>query len=158
MKRRKMRLKLLHLKEVEGDGKATPRKTQVAQLTHSLTHLLAHSLTHSLAYSGGGWFTSGNESGARKATVSKHFDDEVENSDANKNSKHFQDNDEIVIIPDLEEDGGDADGRVAQAPRNVHRKIPTLNDLEDEVKAAIPSIEGHSLTHPLTTLLAYLRT
>ena len=47
-----------------------------------------------------------------------------------------------MIIPDLEEDGGDADGRVAQAPRNVHRKIPTLNDLEDEVKAAIPSIEG----------------
>ncbi len=24
----------------------------------------------------------------------------------------------------------------------MHRKIPTLNDLEDEVKAAIPSIEG----------------
>ena len=156
MKRRKMRLKLLHLKEVEEDGKATPRKTQVAQLTRSLTYY--NSFTYSFACSGGGWFTSGNESGARKATVSKHFDDEVENSDANKNSKHFQDNDEIVIIPDLEEDGGDADGRVAQAPRNVHRKIPTLNDLEDEVKAAIPSIEGHSLTHPLTTLLAYLRT
>ena len=156
MKRRKMRLKLLHLKEVEENGKATPRKTQVAQLTRSLTYY--NSFTYSLAYSGGGWFTSGNESGARKATVSKHFDDEVENSDANKNSKHFQDNDEIVIIPDLEEDGGDTDGRVAQAPRNVHRKIPTLNDLEDEVKAAIPSIEGHSLTHPLTTLLAYLRT
>lgn len=151
-----MRLKLLHLKEVEEDGKATPRKTQVALLTRSLTYY--NSFTYSFAYSGGGWFTSGNESGARKATVSKHFDDEVENSDANKNSKHFQDNDEIVIIPDLEEDGGDADGRVAQAPRNVHRKIPTLNDLEDEVKAAIPSIEGYSLTHPLTTLLAYLRT
>ncbi len=30
---------------------------------------------------------------------------------------------------------------VAHAPRNVHRKIPTLTELEREVKAAIPAVE-----------------
>ena len=64
------------------------------------------------------------------------------------------------MIPDLEEDGGDGDGRgiynikllyfkynsdcmyydntvVARAPRNVNRKIPTLNELENDARAAI---------------------
>jgi hypothetical protein len=58
--------------------------------------------------------------------------------------KHMQEsgNDDIMLIPDLDEEGGgDGDGRIAHAPKNIHRKIPTLADLEDEVKAAIPTIE-----------------
>ena len=30
---------------------------------------------------------------------------------------------------------------VAHAPRNVNRRIPTLKDLENEVKAAVPTSE-----------------
>ena len=45
-----------------------------------------------------------------------------------------------MIIPDLDEEGGaDADTRIAHAPRNVNRKIPTLSELEYEVKVALPN-------------------
>ena len=89
---------------------------------------------------GGGWMST---SADKKSPIKKNqlVEDEPIPTVNNK-EKHFQDNDEIVIIPDLEEDGGDSDSRVAHAPRNVHRKIPTLVDLENEVKSAIPSIEG----------------
>jgi len=50
--------------------------------------------------------------------------------------KHLQeDNDEIMLIPDLDEEGGaDSDQRIAHAPRNVNRKIPTLAELENDIK------------------------
>jgi hypothetical protein len=35
---------------------------------------------------------------------------------------------------------GGGDARVAQAPRNVHRKIPTLAELESAVHAIMPTI------------------
>lgn len=89
---------------------------------------------------GGGWMST---SADKKSPINKHELEEDEPAPSvNNKEKHFQDNDEIVIIPDLEEDGGDSDSRVAHAPRNVHRKIPTLTDLENEVKSAIPTIEG----------------
>jgi hypothetical protein len=49
---------------------------------------------------------------------------------------------DILVIPDLDEDGYDDDHRVAHAPRNVTRKIPSLMELENEVKAAVPAAEG----------------
>jgi len=89
---------------------------------------------------GGGWMSTNAD---KKSPIKKHELEEDEPAlSVNNKEKHFQDNDEIVIIPDLEEDGGDSDSRVAHAPRNVHRKIPTLTDLENEVKSAIPTIEG----------------
>lgn len=50
--------------------------------------------------------------------------------------KHLQeDGDEIMLIPDLDEEGGaDSDQRIAHAPRNVNRKIPTLAELENDIK------------------------
>lgn len=78
--------------------------------------------------------------------------DEAE--DARGRKKHFEDNEDIMVIPDLDEDGGDTDQRVAHAPRNVHRKIPSLADLENEVKQAVASIEeGYDLAILLRTLV-----
>ena len=73
-----------------------------------------------------------------------------------KRDKFFSDGeqDDIVMIPDLDEDGADADQRVAHAPRNVHRKIPSLADLESEVKQAVASVEeGYDLAILLRTLV-----
>ena len=69
--------------------------------------------------------------------------------------KHFQENDDdIMIIPDLDEDGADADQRIAHAPRNINRKIPTLQDLENEVKTAVTSADsGFDLGVLLNTLV-----
>jgi len=90
---------------------------------------------------GGGWMTVSDAKAPSRAPVEDVDEDQVQPA-ANKD-KHFQDNDEIVVIPDLDEDGGgDSDQRIARAPRNVTRKIPTLADLESEVKAAIPQSEG----------------
>lgn len=96
---------------------------------------------------GGGWMNGtgpGSPDKNKINTMISELDEmDVQDSKSSKNTnKHFEDNDEIVIIPDLDEDGGDANQGFAQAPRNVHRKIPTLADLEDEVKAAMPSVEG----------------
>jgi Intraflagellar transport protein 43 len=41
------------------------------------------------------------------------------------------------VIPDLDEDGADADQRVAHAPRNFNRKVPTLDELEHDVKSTV---------------------
>lgn len=64
------------------------------------------------------------------------------------------------MIPELDDDGADTDQRgivlflpglkafalmffiftlVAHAPRNLNRKIPTLDELEHDVKAALPT-------------------
>lgn len=69
--------------------------------------------------------------------------------------KHFGENDDdIMIIPDLDEDGADADQRIAHAPRNINRKIPTLQDLENEVKTAVTSADsGFDLGVLLNTLV-----
>jgi len=74
-----------------------------------------------------------------------------------RDNKFFNDGeqDDIIMIPDLDEDGADADHRVAHAPRNVHRKIPSLADLESEVKQAVASSaeEGFDLAILLRTLV-----
>ena len=91
-----------------------------------------------------------------KAISEPTIDEEEEAMAAQNKDKHFQDNnnDEILIIPDLDEDGGDADQRVAHAPRNVNRKIPTLDELENDVKAALPSREnGLDMTVLFKTLV-----
>lgn len=71
----------------------------------------------------------------------------TETAAQNKN-KHMKDDsdDEILIIPDLDEEGGaDADQRVAHAPRNITRRIPTLSELENEAVAAIPALDTEGL-------------
>lgn len=58
------------------------------------------------------------------------------------------------MIPDLDEDGADDDKRVAHAPKNVHRRIPTLGELNDEVKTVISSKElGYDLGVLLNALV-----
>lgn len=96
---------------------------------------------------GGGWMNGAGPGSPDKNKINTMISEldemDVQEKKTSKNSnKHFEDNDEIIIIPDLDEDGGDSNQGFAQAPRNVHRKIPTLADLEDEVKAAMPSVEG----------------
>ena len=40
-----------------------------------------------------------------------------------------------MLIPDLDEEGGaDSDQRIAHAPRNINRRIPTLAELENDIK------------------------
>ena len=72
-----------------------------------------------------------------KDVIKEEEDVEIAPVAANKD-KHFQE-DEILLIPDLDEDGTDNDQRIAHAPRNVSRKIPTLVELENEVNASVPS-------------------
>eukprot|EP00428_Durinskia_dybowskii_P085266 CAMPEP_0170428136 /NCGR_PEP_ID=MMETSP0117_2-20130122/39606_1 /TAXON_ID=400756 /ORGANISM="Durinskia baltica, Strain CSIRO CS-38" /LENGTH=248 /DNA_ID=CAMNT_0010687403 /DNA_START=62 /DNA_END=808 /DNA_ORIENTATION=- len=108
-----------------------------------------------------GWMTSGGGTTGSRHAVAVPVpieDDEPKDSQAisANRDKHLQDdNDEIILIPDLDEEGGaDSDQRIAHAPRNVNRKIPTLKDLEVEVKAAVPtSEEGLNLSVLLTTLV-----
>ena len=85
---------------------------------------------------------------------------EEENTSTNMSSqnkdKHFKDtnNDEILIIPDLDDDGGDNDQRVAHAPRNFNRRVPTLEELENDVKAALPQSDtGLDMTVLFKTLV-----
>jgi len=63
---------------------------------------------------------------------------------SNNADKHFNDDEgEIILIPDMdEEEGMDADQRIVHAPRNVNRRVPTLIELENEVKVAIPTGEN----------------
>lgn len=75
-------------------------------------------------------------------------EEEVTNDDENRNiankDKHFQDDriaGDIMEIPDLEDDGMDGD-KVAHVPRYVLRKIPTLAELEADVKSSVPKEEG----------------
>lgn len=102
----------------------------------------------------GGWMsvnTSDSKTVVKKNSVE---DFEVVPQALNKD-KHFQENnDDIMIIPDLDEDGTDADQRIAHAPRNINRKIPTLLDLENEVKTAVTAVDsGFNLSVLLSTLV-----
>jgi Intraflagellar transport protein 43 len=102
----------------------------------------------------GGWMSMTSDS---KTQVKKQSDEGIEIvPQASNRDKHFQENDDegIMIIPDLDEDGADADQRIAHAPRNINRKIPTLFDLENEVKAAVTSADsGFDLGILLSTLV-----
>jgi hypothetical protein len=76
---------------------------------------------------------------------------------SNKN-KHDSDsdNEDIIVIPDLDEEGGaDADHKVAHAPRNITRRIPTLSELESETVSPIATaeIEGLDLSCLQSTLV-----
>jgi len=64
------------------------------------------------------------------------------------------DGDEILIIPDLEEEAEeDITTQVAQAPRNLTRRLPGLRELDAELKFAIPSGLGVDLSVLTTTLV-----
>jgi Intraflagellar transport protein 43 len=100
----------------------------------------------------GGWMTMSDPKSSNSA-VGEVQEPEVVPQATNKN-KHFEENnDEIMIIPDLEEDGNENDQRIAHAPRVV-RKIPTLAELESDVKATTPTMDsGFDLGVLLTTLV-----
>lgn len=91
-----------------------------------------------------GWMTSPNKKNVRNKLK---IEEDEEPMSATKNNKHF-DNDQfddgIMLIPDLDEDGGEVeiDNRVAQAPRHVPRKIPTLAELEEGMKSTVPVHDG----------------
>ena len=93
-----------------------------------------------------GWMTSPNKRTTNKLKIEE--DEDLNKTASKSNNKHFGDeefDDDIMIIPELEEDGGgdmDGDARVAQAPRMVHRKIPTLDELEKDARATVPVQEG----------------
>ena len=100
--------------------------------------------------SGGGWMSSSSNTtslGKNSSIINSMEEDDSKESlpqnNVNNKDKHFQDdNDEIILIPDLDEEGGaDSDQRIARAPRNV-RKIPTLAELEKEVKTTASAAVG----------------
>jgi hypothetical protein len=91
-----------------------------------------------------GWMTSPNKRNKNKLKIEE---DENDMNATSRNNNHFDDgdfDDGIMLIPDLDEDGdgGEADTRIAQAPRNVPRKIPTLKELEEGMKSTIPVHDG----------------
>jgi hypothetical protein len=92
-----------------------------------------------------GWMTSPNKRTTNKLKIEE---DEDPVTASKSNNKHFGDgdfDDGIMLIPELDEDGGgdmEGDTRVAQAPRMVHRKIPTLAELEKDARATVPVHEG----------------
>ena len=94
-----------------------------------------------------GWMTSPNKAKANKLKIEED-EDPMNNTASKSNNKHFGEDDfddGIMLIPELDEDGGgdlEGDARVAQAPRMVHRKIPTLAELEKDAKATVPVHEG----------------
>lgn len=112
---------------------------------------------------GGGWFDSSPKKGRRNAPVEvaqPEEDDEQENmSSTRRNNHRGDDDDDILIIPDLDDEGGGfaegGDARIAQAPRNVHRKIPTLAELENAVQATMPTVQeaGYDLAVLTATLV-----
>lgn len=93
---------------------------------------------------GKGWMNSPGKGGGGQVGAFDTDDDNVASNAANAD-KHFGDGDggDIIEIPDMDEDQGiDADERVVHAPRNVNRRVPTLVELENDVKVAIPTGEG----------------
>jgi hypothetical protein len=113
---------------------------------------------------GGGWFDSSPKKGRRNKIIeaeepeSDEEDQQHLSSTRKKNTHRDDDDDDMIIIPDLEDDGGldgGSDARVAQAPRNVMRKIPTLDELESAVQLAIPSVNegGYDLSVLTSTLV-----
>ena len=102
----------------------------------------------------GGWMSM--TSSDNKTQVKKNVDESTDIVPQSSNrDKHFQENDdEIMIIPDLDEEGTDSDQRIAHAPRNINRKIPTLAELEHDIKAAANSGDsGFELGILLSTLV-----
>jgi hypothetical protein len=78
---------------------------------------------------GGGWMNSPDKKATAVSKLSIEEDEENNKINANPNNKDkfFQEGtDDIMVIPDLDEDGYDDDHRVAHAPRNITRKIPSL--------------------------------
>jgi hypothetical protein len=99
----------------------------------------------------GGWMNTpskkknGEPGKSRIQLEPEGYEEDAENKDISnrKQSSHFNDDDDgIMLIPDLDDDGegadGEGDNRVAQAPRNVHRKIPTLEELENDMRSSVP--------------------
>jgi hypothetical protein len=88
---------------------------------------------------GGGWMSMDTSKQISKAEKLVSSEEDAAFAAQNKD-KHFEDdNEEIMIIPDLDEEGGaDADHRIAHAPKSVTRRIPTLSELENEAHSAAP--------------------
>ncbi len=115
------------------------------------------------ALDGAGWFDASPKKGRRNPIVAEDHvdhDEEEEEQSTRRNNKHGDDDDDdIIIIPDLDEDGagfdGGGDSRVAQAPRNVVRKVPTLDELERDVQATMPTVSagGYDLSVLASTLV-----
>lgn len=107
--------------------------------------------------SGGGWM----DSTASKPVQNEDDIASLEDTSSAPKSKHFgkdkEEDDEILVIPDLDEEAGtDADHRVAHAPRNLNRKVPSRIELENSVKASVPSVEdGFDLAVLLGTLVPH---
>ncbi|GMI33683.1 hypothetical protein TrCOL_g738 [Triparma columacea] len=74
-------------------------------------------------------------------------------------NRHFDDDgaDDIMIIPDLDEDmGDDADDitlQVAAAPKNINRRVASLHELDSDLKYSVSSAENGIDLSLLTTNL-----
>jgi hypothetical protein len=74
-------------------------------------------------------------------------------------NRHFDDDgaDDIMIIPDLDEDmGDDADDitlQVAAAPKNTNRRVASLHELDSDLKYSVSSAENGIDLSLLTTNL-----
>ncbi|GMH65440.1 hypothetical protein TL16_g04199 [Triparma laevis f. inornata] len=72
-------------------------------------------------------------------------------------NKHFaEEADDIMIIPDLDEEMNDEEDitvQVAAAPRNVNRRVASLHELDSEIKYSVSSSENGVDLSLLTTSL-----
>lgn len=108
----------------------------------------------------GNWTTSPEKRAQNTKLLIEQNDINEERQNSKKDRDMYfndadQDND-ILVIPDLDEDGADADHRVAHAPRNVQRKVPSLVDLESEVASTAAFVEGgYDLTILMRTLVPH---
>ncbi len=131
---------LIKLPPIVGDGGKPRRRVRNGEGDNTVAASTTSGGT------GGGWMTSDNNAPKKKLSMvnmNEHEASEAHSMAGVNKDKHFQEGDgEMLIIPDLDEDAGfDVDQRVAHAPKNVHRKIPTLAELEEELTASIPAQE-----------------
>ena len=101
---------------------------------------------------GAGWMALESEVKPRLSTTQTAEVTEAI-SEVNR-TRHKDDNDELLFIPDMDDDGVNEDKRTAHAPKNVNRRIPSLLELNNDVKTVISSSElGYDLSVLLNSLV-----
>ena len=101
---------------------------------------------------GAGWMALESEGRPRLSTTQTAEVTEAI-SEVNR-ARHKDDNDELLFIPDMDDDGVNEDKRTAHAPKNVNRRIPSLIELNNDVKTVISSSElGYDLGVLLNSLV-----
>jgi hypothetical protein len=110
------------------------------------------------ASNSGGWMSTADTGSTKKTLLLDESTDEADVLVSANRDKHAQleNEGELLEIPDLDEEAGvDMDQRIAHAPKNVHRKIPTLSELEEEAAASLATVVVIAVIHNYMYLCNY---